>query len=333
MRAARVIRATGLVAAFALLAACQAGEAAPGPPVQTPAAAAHTANPPPVAPAPETPASTPSPGSSPANVPDAPASAEQAFPDLELSGRFEQSGLVIGRTRPNADVRLDDVPVKADADGWFVLGFDRDAPGVAQLRVEAPGLDIQRTLTIKPRTYETRTVSGLPQSRVTPSDPEDLKRIAAEREVKNAAFASIARQTGFRDVFVWPVSGRITSPWGAQRVLNGVKQQPHYGVDIGAPQGTPVRAPAAGVVVLAEGDMFFEGGLVAIDHGQGLISMYLHLSQVDVRAGDSLAQGSRLGAVGMRGRATGPHLCWRLRWRGRQLDPALLTAGPTPPQL
>jgi murein DD-endopeptidase MepM/ murein hydrolase activator NlpD len=326
------MRAVGLAAALALLAACQAGEAAPAPPVNTPAGPARETR--------DMPAKVNEPA---AEAPDADARAQQpaallpaapsTFPGLELSGRFEQSGLVIGRTLPNAEIRLDEVALTADEDGWFVLGFDRDAAGVAQLRVQAPGFETQRSLVIEPRVYETRTVSGLPQSRVTPTDPEDLKRIAAEREVKNTAFSSIARQTGFRDAFVWPVSGRITSPWGAQRVLNGVKQQPHYGVDIGAPQGTTVRAPAGGVVVLAEADMFFEGGFVAIDHGQGLISMYLHMSRIDVRAGDVVAQGAELGAVGMRGRATGPHLCWRLRWRGRQLDPALLTQSPAPPPL
>ncbi len=316
------MRAVGLAAALALLGACQAGEAAPAPRVDTAAGLGREAG-----------DASAKVNETPADASPSPAAAPATFSDLELSGRFEQSGLVIGRTHPNARIQLDEVSLRADADGWFVLGFDRDAPGVAELRVQAPSFETQRSLAIAPRAYETRTVSGLPQSRVTPTDPEDLKRIAAEREVKNAAFASLASQTGFRDAFVWPVSGRITSPWGAQRVLNGVKQQPHYGVDIGAPQGTPVRAPAAGVVVLAEADMFFEGGFVAIDHGQGLISMYLHLSQVDVRAGDVLARGAPLGAVGMRGRATGPHLCWRLRWRGRQLDPALLTQSPTPPPL
>lgn len=313
------MRLAALALASMLASSCQVGDAAATPPLDAPLGAHEPLK----APAP-LPAGPSAPTSSPQS---------RVYPDLELSGRFEQSGLVIGRTHPNALVLLDDLMLKADAEGWFVLGFDRDAPQRATLSVRASGFQTERTLTITPRVYQTRSVSGLPQSRVTPTDPQDLKQIAAEREVKNVAFASISEEAGFRESFQWPVSGRITSPWGAQRVLNGVKQQPHYGIDIGAPEGTPIRAPARGLVVLAEPDMFFEGGIVAIDHGQGLISMYLHMSKVSVRAGDVVVQGAELGAVGMKGRATGPHLCWRLRWRGRQLDPSLLTPTPAPPAL
>jgi murein DD-endopeptidase MepM/ murein hydrolase activator NlpD len=109
--------------------------------------------------------------------------------------------------------------------------------------------------------------------------------------------------------------------------LNGVPASPHFGYDIAVPAGTPIRAPAAGVVTLAQPDMHYEGGLVFIDHGQGLITMYLHMSRLDVAVGDTLEQGQVIGAVGSSGRATGPHLCWRMKWRDRQLDPSVAIEG------
>jgi murein DD-endopeptidase MepM/ murein hydrolase activator NlpD len=106
--------------------------------------------------------------------------------------------------------------------------------------------------------------------------------------------------------------------------LNGVPARPHYGVDLAAPRGTPIVAPAGGLVSFAETGLHFEGGLIMIDHGQGLVSAYLHLSRLDVVAGQSVSQGQVIGAVGAEGRATGPHLCWRMKWRDRNLNPMSL---------
>ncbi|MBJ7485906.1 M23 family metallopeptidase, partial [Brevundimonas sp.] len=123
---------------------------------------------------------------------------------------------------------------------------------------------------------------------------------------------------------------RISSAWGAQRILNGTPARPHYGIDLAAPQGTPIHAPAPGLVVLAEPDMHFEGGLTLIEHGQGLISVYLHQSRLDVTAGQRVLRGQPIGLVGMKGRATGPHLCWRMKWRDRNLDPSLMVGAQAP---
>jgi murein DD-endopeptidase MepM/ murein hydrolase activator NlpD len=173
----------------------------------------------------------------------------------------------------------------------------------------------------------------LPQETVTPP-PEVLARIKQDSARKAVGFASIAPGEGFATPFIWPVAGRISSRWGAQRVLNGVLGRPHYGVDIAAPEGSMVVAPADGVVALAETDLFYEGGLLMIDHGQGLITLYLHLSKLDVGLGGSVKQGQTIGRVGKKGRATGAHLCWRMKWRGQNLDPSLaVTAfgGPAQP--
>ncbi len=159
---------------------------------------------------------------------------------------------------------------------------------------------------------------------MTPTDPEVLARIQREAALKQEGFASLAPVEGFLDGFINPIDGgRVTGTWGNQRVLNGVPASPHFGYDIAAPTGTPIHAPAAGVVTLAQPDMHYEGGLVFIDHGQGLITMYLHMSRLDVAVGDRVTQGQIIGAVGHAGRATGPHLCWRMKWRDRNLDPSV----------
>jgi murein DD-endopeptidase MepM/ murein hydrolase activator NlpD len=212
---------------------------------------------------------------------------------------------------------------RADAGGWIVLGFDRDAPAAASILVRGAAADRLETRTVAARTFSVQRVDGLPPETVTPTDPIVLARIARESEIKNRARESRAVAQGFVDAFLWPTTGRMSGAWGNQRVLNGVPRTPHYGIDIAAATGTPIRAPAAGVVSLANPDMHFEGGLVMLDHGQGLISYYLHMSRLDVSEGQSVAQGQTLGAVGRSGRTTGPHLCWRMRWRDRNLDPSL----------
>ncbi len=123
---------------------------------------------------------------------------------------------------------------------------------------------------------------------------------------------------------------RLAARFGGQRVLNGEPKRPHYGDDLAAPIGTPVSAPADGVVSFAETGLHYEGGLIMIDHGQGLVSCYLHLSRVGAVRGQAVRRGDVIGAVGKEGRATGPHLCWRLKWRGRNLDPMLLVGARSP---
>ena len=160
------------------------------------------------------------------------------------------------------------------------------------------------------------------------SAPE-LARIRRE----GAEIAAVRRRdtaaTWFARGFRWPLFGVVTGVYGSQRILNGEPRRPHYGIDIAAPTGTPVGVPAAGLVALAEADLFFTGGTVLIDHGHGLTSVYSHLAEVLVRVGDKVATGDILGTVGATGRVTGPHLDWRVNWFKTRLDPALL-AGPMP---
>jgi len=256
-----------------------------------------------------------------------------AFDDtLRLNGRWVQGGFAMGRTWPRALIFVDgEALAAASADGLFVVGFDRDGP--ASVEIEArppPGValaPVRRTLAIQPGQFPTSAISGLPPATIAPADPALLARIRQEIALKAEGFASRVDGDDFRDGFAWPLdSYRVTSLWGSQRVLNGTPARPHYGIDLAAPEGTPIRAPAAGTVTFARPGMHFEGGLALIDHGQGLITAYLHQSRIDVVVGQRLSRGETIGRIGMTGRATGPHLCWRMKWRDRNLDPSLMVS-------
>jgi len=253
-------------------------------------------------------------------------SAQAQDDGLTLTGRFVQGGHALGRTWPRALIFVDGESLTAaSADGVFIVGFDREAAGSVQIEARLGDRAARRTLDIAPGQFPSTSVNGLPPSTVEPSDPELLARIQREIVIKTEGFASRIDADHFRDGFDWPLEGfRVTSRWGSQRVLNGTPARPHYGIDLAAPQGTVIRAPAAGRVTLAQPGLHFEGGLVLIDHGQGLITAYLHQSRIDVVAGQDLGRGEPVGRVGMTGRATGPHLCWRMKWRDRNLDPSLL---------
>lgn len=241
-----------------------------------------------------------------------------------LDGNFTQGGLVIGRTAPGSSVALDGRAVRVAPDGLFVLGFHRDAPPGAELVVTTPDRGVERrSLAIAPRSYDIQRIDGLPPRMVTPP-AEVLERIKREN-ARIAALREVDRpEPMFRSGFAWPATGRISGVYGSQRILNGEAKQPHYGVDIAAPVGTPIKAPADGVVVLAEVDLYYTGGTVILDHGHGLSSAFLHMSSVAVKAGDRLRQGDVLGALGATGRVTGPHLDWRMNWFDARIDPQLL---------
>ena len=243
---------------------------------------------------------------------------------IECDGAFAQGGTVVCRATPGSIVELDGATTLADGDGFFVLGFDRDAPASEVARIWQPdGRLVEKAFQVEKRSYSVSRIDGLPPSQVDRYSAEDLARIEASTMRKEQGDRSRAELAAFRQRFLLPVVGRRTSGFGAQRILNGIAKRPHYGVDLAAPAGTPVRSPAEGVISLADDDLYFEGAMVVIDHGQGFLSKYLHLSRIDVEAGQRVQRGEVIGAVGSRGRSTGAHLCWRLKWRDRNLDPEL----------
>ncbi len=250
-----------------------------------------------------------------------------APPTLTVSGRYRQGGFAVGRTAPRAAVTVDGEAVgTASADGWFFVGFDRDAAPTSEIRVTTADGSAVHRLDITPGDFDVQRIGGLPADQVEPSDPILLERIRREAALKAAAMESRLDADAFKSGFTIPLDvWRQSARFGGQRILNGVPKRPHYGADLAARSGTAIHAPADGLVTLAEPSMHFEGGLTMIDHGQGLTSFYLHQSRIDIAAGQSVTRGQTIGAVGATGRATGPHLCWRLKWRSRNLDPMLLS--------
>jgi murein DD-endopeptidase MepM/ murein hydrolase activator NlpD len=248
---------------------------------------------------------------------------------LSLQGAFTQGGLVQGRVPTGAAVTLDGRPVPVGDGGVFLIGFDRDAKSHAVIEVRyADGASLRRLLAIGQRHYEVQRVNGLPARTVTP-DEEGLKRIADDRARIAKARETDSAALGFQSGFDWPAIGPISGTYGTQRILNGEPRQPHLGVDVAAPVGTPVGAAADGRVALAEDDMLLTGKTIVIDHGLGLSTVYAHLSDIAVRAGEPVRKGQTIGRIGATGRVTAPHLHWGANLFQTPLDPALLV-GPMP---
>jgi len=244
--------------------------------------------------------------------------------EVVLHGPREQGALLYGVAAPGSSVTLDGTAVPVLPDGRYLIGLDRDAPAAMTLAVTVPGGESATlTLEIAPRDYRIQRIDGLPPEQVTP--PADLlARIERERASLIAARETLSVADHWAFGFAWPATGPITGVYGSQRILNGEPRQPHYGVDVAIPVGTPVLAPAAGVVVLAAEDYFYQGTIVVIDHGLGLMSTLMHLSAVEVAAGDAVAQGEVVARSGKSGRVTGAHLDWRVSWRGAWVDPQQL---------
>jgi len=186
------------------------------------------------------------------------------------------------------------------------------------------GKKIKKDIVIQKRDYKIQKIFGLPPSKVTPRKPETLKRIRAENAMAKEARKLVDDRLDFTESFIWPVIGPISGVYGSQRVLNGEPRRPHFGIDIAKPTGTPVKAPASGIVTMAHPDMFFSGGTLILDHGHGLSSSFLHLSEILVKVGDSIKQGDIIAKIGATGRVTGAHLDWRMNLGKKRVDPELL---------
>ena len=243
-----------------------------------------------------------------------------------LAGSAVEGGMILGRAEPGTGLELDDAALRMAADGHFIIGFHRDSDDPVRLTVTSPSADDQTvSFSADQRSYDIQRIDGLKRDHVTPPQ-EVLDRIGADSAAVRAARAmeEAGRHSGdFLGGFDMPVTGRITGVYGSQRILNGEPRQPHYGIDIAAPKGTPVTAPAGGRVTLVR-DLYFSGWTILLTHGLGLNSAFLHLDTVKVAEGDEVERGGVIGTVGSTGRSTGPHLDWRLDWQGRRLDAALV---------
>ncbi len=243
---------------------------------------------------------------------------------LSLKGDFTQGGLVIGQAAPNTKVAFNGTDLKVSEDGYFVFGFHRDFESNANLTLTNGRQKVEQPLVIRQREYNIERVDGLPPSKVNPMKPEVLARIRKEGAMVGSARAKTSDVKSFMQDFIWPAKGRLSGFYGSQRVLNGDPKRPHYGVDVAAPTGTEVVAPADGIVRLVHEDMFYSGGTLIVDHGFGVSSTFIHLNSIDVKDGQEIKQGEKIATIGATGRATGPHLDWRINWFKSRLDPQLL---------
>ncbi len=243
---------------------------------------------------------------------------------LSLEGDKEQGGLIVGRTDPGTKVVFDGQPIRVSPEGYFLIGFTRDAAPTASLKLQYPdGGTRTETLAVKKRDYKIQRIDGLPPKMVTPPKAV-LDRIKRENAMIHAVREQDTPVPYFLKGWIWPAKGRISGVYGSQRILNGKPRWPHYGVDIAAPVGTPVVAPSDGVVVLVEKDLYYTGGTIILDHGFGLTSAFLHMSAVTVKKGQRVKQGEQIGKIGKTGRATGAHLDWRINLFDARIDPQLL---------
>ncbi|TDP47756.1 M23 family metallopeptidase [Zavarzinia compransoris] len=239
-----------------------------------------------------------------------------------IDGEVRQGRLVFGHAERWEEIRYDGRVLHVAPDGGFVLGIGRDAAGELAIEVRD---DKDKVTTLRrpilTQDWDIQRIDGLPDKKVNP-DPETQERIKWERSriqaARQADRAAFDWQAGFR----WPATGRISGIYGSQRILNGQPRQPHLGLDVAVPTGTPIKAAAAGRVTLAAGDLYFTGGTVIIDHGAGVQTLYAHLSRVDVSEGQAVTAGQTIALSGATGRVTGPHLHFGLAWYGLQLDPA-----------
>ena len=250
--------------------------------------------------------------------------------NFTFEGAFTRGGVVIGSVPSDtARLTLDGNPVDVAADGRFIIAFGRDgAPMARVVATLEDGRNVAETLTIAPRDWILENLRSLPKTPLPSAAFQKLRE--PELVAMSATRAMKPTSDGWRQRFQWPVTGRVSGWFGSQRIYRGEKGNFHNGVDVAVPTGTPLAAPADGVILLATDRPYtIEGNMVMIAHGMGLVSTFLHLSRIDVTTGDTVRRGQILGATGATGRATGPHMHWGMRWNDERIDPQLL-AGPMP---
>ena len=247
-----------------------------------------------------------------------------------FAGTLDQGSLVVGKTEPDSLVTVDGNSVRVSPNGIFAFGFSFDQTKPTKIVTNHPdGLIASSMLQPVVRKYDIQKIDGLPEKYVSPP-PEVLERIKRENAMVAEARKRDTAATDFVQPFDWPAKGIISGTFGSQRVDNGTPMAPHFGVDIAAPANSSICAPADGIVSLAEPDFYLTGGTTMLDHGHGVSTVYIHQNELKVKIGDPVKRGDLIGLVGMKGRATGPHLHWGMNWFQMRLDPSRSTATPAP---
>lgn len=194
-------------------------------------------------------------------------------------------------------------------------------PGTQQLAIKDASGNRTQAFTVGSKKYPEQHITLKNKRQVNP-DPADLKRIEGELAEQIAAYRTFTPATPSNLLLDKPVNGPLSSKFGVRRFFNGEERNPHAGLDFAVPAGTPIKSPAAGKVILT-GNYFFNGNTVFVDHGQGFISMFCHMSKIDVKVGDAVPRGGVVGKVGATGRATGPHMHWNISLNDARVDPAI----------
>ena len=248
----------------------------------------------------------------------------QPCKDLMISGDIKQGGLVVGKTLASNKVTLNGKALLVSANGDYTFGFSRDDNATYQLEItQLDGTRTTKKLTPEKREYKIQRIEGIKKSIMQPN-PKAITRSKKDSTQVKAARKIGSSLTYFAQGFIPPIEGVITGVYGSQRIYNGIPKRPHFGLDYAGNIGDPVKSPASGTVLLWVADMFYSGGTMIIDHGHGVSSTFLHLSDAYVKKGDHVKQGQVVAAVGKSGRATGPHLDWRINWFDVKIDPALV---------
>ena len=241
---------------------------------------------------------------------------------VEFIGDFKQGSFILGKTDPKSVVFIDNRKIRVSNEGFFAFGLDRDRKNNVLIKIKNKKETKVIEKKVFKRKYKIQRIDGLPPKQVTPP-PEVFDRIKRDNKLIGKARAINSKLVFFKDKFIYPIDEYIiTGVYGSQRILNGKPRRPHYGIDLHAPEGTPVKAMMDGVVTLVENDMYFTGGTIIFDHGHGISTLYMHMKDINVEKGQKIKKGDIVGTLGQSGRATGPHLDIRLNWFEIKLDPA-----------
>lgn len=243
---------------------------------------------------------------------------------LELCGNLAQGELIQGQADNLEHIFYNNSELFPSKDGAFLFAFSRDEKPLQTLQIETKDNQNAYPLEVNTTEWDIQKINGVSPRKVEPTD-SDYRKIHKEQDDLKKALSYQIKEPYWKKGFIMPINkGRTSGSFGGQRIMNGKPKSPHNGMDIAAPEGSPVYAASDGVVTLSDGEYFYTGNVVVIAHGQNLSTIYAHLKSATVKKGDKVKQGDIIGHVGKTGRATGPHLHWGASVNGTRFQPLSL---------